>query len=264
MSEVKLEAVDEPMELATLDELDEMDHIHPDLGEESPNILQEMERELDVPFQQDPVTGEVPIYLNGSVGDNLVVLQYPTRPKSVDSRHVHDFKLKPKSQVVEVNVETELGEAYLDPSHLSSASETALRSQPYQGILKPAEGYYAVGRLSEEAFYLSVVSRIGQLRPHFASDDVQESRPTSSSTGVSSIGSSGSASTTAGQQIRSVQLSVKSTTDQTSKISGVLEFWKHANQEAYDQYEYEQGDLKESIPDAADLFEVPNSLFNFN
>lgn len=186
--------------------------------EEMPDIVEE---------DDDPVVSETPVYFAGTVGNGLSLLQFPTRKAGLaGAKHpVCGFRLKPESQVVETDVAVDMPSEFRNDLHPSHGQE----NQTYGGILKSGIGNYAVGHLSEDgSLHLALVSRSGQLRPSFGGDDQGEKK----------FGATLANPPPNPAQIRSVNLSVKSTTEQTAKYSGVLDFWKKAALEEFKTYDF--------------------------
>ncbi|GMM51381.1 hypothetical protein DASB73_023390 [Starmerella bacillaris] len=192
-----------------------------------------MEEEIFVSNEADPIISEVPVYLNNNCGSNLVVVQYPTRKANIantgNSSKISGIRLKEQSDVIEVDIENRVPTIYIDTVRQSSNLGLG---QTFSGVLNKNEGKYAVGYLHNDAFYLSLVPKTGQLRPKFKIKKVEEAVVQEEKTEQP-------------QQLRSVQMSVKSTTSEQPRCSSVLDFWRKAEKEDVVEYGTEVLDSEE-------------------
>lgn len=173
----------------------------------------------------DPVISETPVCLAGGVGGGLSLLQFPTRKAGLPGANhpVCGLRIKPNSQVIETDVAVSLPPDYHNDLHTNHEHE----NQTYGGILKAGIGRYAVGHLGDDgSLHLALVSRSGQLRPIFSDEQPDKKLGNSVVTPPNPA------------HIRSVNVSVKSSTEQSTKYSGVLDFWKKAALEDFKSYDF--------------------------
>lgn len=176
---------------------------------------------------EDEIVAEIPVYLNNRVGSDLLLLQYPTRSRSPVATSasqpdvkMSSIKVKEHSEVIEVELNSEVPSDLINAN--SSASTNMGISQIYSGTLFKNSGRYAVGYMRNGLLHLSLIPQTTQLRPKFAQNEVTQSSllPNNSTT------DSGHP-----PALRSVQMSVKSSSTEVPKHSGVLEFWRQSNKE---------------------------------
>lgn len=187
-----------------------------------------MPDEIDQMDIEDEIVAEIPVYLNNRVGSDLMLLQYPTRSKAPTGADLstqpevvtNSIKVKKQSEVVEVELNSGL------PSNLINSNAEGPTNmgimQTYAGTITKNTGRYAVGYMRNGQLHLSLVPQTTQLRPKFAQTEVTQS---------SLLQNSNLADSSQTPALKSVQMSVKSTTAEVPKHSGVLEFWRQSNKE---------------------------------
>lgn len=174
------------------------------------------------PKVEDPVVSEMPVFLNNNAGDNLVLLQYPTR-KQNQAYKASQVRLKPNSQAIETDLNLDVPSQYIDETGGSTLQGL---TQTFGGVLKDGQGRFAAGFMHDGAFHISLIPQIGQLRPKFASQVSTLLQPA-----MLQANSQAKPKDPSQPALRSVQMSVKSTSVEIPKHSGVLEFWRSANKE---------------------------------
>lgn len=184
---------------------------------------------------EDPVVSEMPVFLNNNAGENLILLQYPTRRQN-QAYKVSQVRLKPISQVIETDLNLSVPSRYIDESKGSTAQGL---TQKFAGVLKDGQGRFAAGYVHDGALHISLVPQVGQLRPKFASQSPTVLQPV-----MVQANSQAKAKDQGLPALRSVQMSVKSSAVELPKHSGVLEFWRSANKE--EAVDYEPENLEET------------------
>lgn len=183
----------------------------------------------------DEVVSEHAVYLNGRAQNDLLVLQYSTRSvESVLSENaVSELRIKPKSLVVETDVSRGLPPAYCNTAKLQSTDSSGV--QTYSGLLKPANERFAILTIDDNNdIHLNMVSCVGQLRPHF----VQNENSKSNNERSVSRSSGEAVSSVSPLRARVVQMSAKGSGERQAVYSKTLEFWKHANEEPFENLSY--------------------------
>lgn len=191
-----------------------------------------MEEDIFVSNEEDPVVSEMPVYVSCAAGANLVVAQFPTR-KAPSASTIARLRLKEKSGVLETDVESAVPASYVDETR--QTARHAL-TQTFSGVVGHEETL-AVAYQHGDALYLSLVPRAVQLRPKFApKPSEQEQAP-------------GEKQEKPAPQLRSVQMSVKSATNDAPRCSSVLDFWRKAGKEENLEYatEYVDSDARHAL-----------------
>jgi len=198
--------------------------------------------------QSDPVVSEMPVFLNNHAGNSLIVLQYPTR-KAGQTSQTTRISMKPEAQILETAIDPQL------PMQFINSSKGMHRlSQKYSGVLNENSSRFAVGYVKNNAFYITYVPRTGQMRPEFP-----DKAPLLNSAMLQTKGPEDAAN------LRSVQMSVKSTSQELPKHSVALEYWRQANKEESVNYnlgelsQHQRDDLLASQVD--DPVEVDSNIF---
>lgn len=192
-----------------------------------------MPDEIDQMDVEDEVVAEIPVYLNNRVGSDLMLLQYPTRSKAPADADpdaqpevvTNSIKVKKQSEVVEVELNSGLPSKLIN-SNAEGPTNMGIM-QTYAGTITKNTGRYAVGYMRNGQLYLSFIPQTTQLRPKFAQTEVTQS---------SLLQNSSAADNAQAPALKSVQMSVKSTTADVPKHSGVLEFWRQSNKEEPVEY----------------------------
>ncbi|PRT55442.1 DNA-directed RNA polymerase III subunit rpc5 [Wickerhamiella sorbophila] len=215
--------------------IDEIDVVESVEIEETDTTMQDMDA------KDEGIVKSVPVILSNTVGNRLAVLQYPTRKATAQNKaqDVVQVRVKPQSQVIETDIFSGLPEVYVDAEKATKWGDEGI--QTFTGLLKPGNGRYAVGKVVDGELHLSIVSQTTQLRPQF----VRYDQASSESKEITFIRPEAPAPTSAAA--RTVQMSAKTSGEQSVKFSEVLEFWKEADEEKFVSKSVQPGDQGELV-----------------
>lgn len=116
----------------------------------------------------DEIVLEYPVYYSTEYLEKLYLLQYPTRSagRQLTDRKgtgIANSRIKPKSQVIEVDVPIETTQFY---DNEKGEHWGGLNQQTFGGVAKPVEGYM-IGVFKDKELHLNPVHATAQLRPQF-------------------------------------------------------------------------------------------------
>lgn len=116
----------------------------------------------------DEIVQEFPVFYSTEYIEKLYLLQYPTRSAMrplVDSKGtgVLDSRIKPVSQVIEVDLPIETSQFY---DREKGDQWGGLDKQTFSGVAKPVQGYM-IGVFKDSELHLNPIHATAQLRPQF-------------------------------------------------------------------------------------------------
>lgn len=194
---------------------------------------------LFVSNDEDPVIEETPVYVNSAAGPYTLLAHFPTRrsthsDEDAKNGEICQVKFKEQSRLLEFQVKTPIPPNYIDPSRISSGLSKTTLVQPYTGVLTTSEtqgGKLAVAYIHDNKVFLTLVAQSAQFRPSFAHSSQQNQTSADNKDQNQSQQSQQPAQPAQPAQLRSVQMSVKSATNEQPNSSSELEFWRQAAKE---------------------------------
>lgn len=195
----------------------------------------------------DEIVLEYPVYYSNEYLEKLYLLQYPTRPAVrpfVDAKGsgIIDSRIKPKSQVFEVDVPIETSHFY---DKEKGDNWGGLNKQVFSGVAKSAEGSM-IGVFKDNELHLNPIHATAQLRPQFSYIS-QPPVPVGEAVGSSSVVDQEKAKANAPKiGPKAVHLSAKIVGDNAPSFSGALTARKKMEDEDFVKLEWFDRDSEES------------------
>lgn len=195
----------------------------------------------DADEEDDPVVQEFAVFSSNNLGDNIRLLQYPTRsvyrPLVEDQgRGIREARIKPKSGIVEVDIPLVTNKFY---DKEKGESWNNVDRQTFGGVLKQGQGRYMVGVFKEGELHVSPIHSVAQLRPQFKYFDNQMAAEKDASRSLR-------ADSATQREAKAVQMTAKSSNDLAPKYSGALAARKVADEETYTKLDWYDRDSNES------------------
>lgn len=201
----------------------------------------------------DPVVQEFSVVSTNNLGENIRLLQYPTRsvyrPFVEDQgRGVREARIKPKAGLIEVDIPIETRKFY---DKEKGDNWDQVNKQTFGGVLKQGQGRYMVGVFKDGELHVSPIHSVAQLRPQFKYFDNQMAAEKDASRSLRAE--------TSGHQkeARAVQMTAKSSSDLAPKFSGALAARKIADEEQYVKLDWFDRDSNESWDVSEKLISEP-------
>lgn len=193
----------------------------------------------DTTEDDDEILSEIPVYLSSKM-ENLMVLQYPNKTKR---GQVLSSKIKKDSGIVEL-------EMPLDPSKFFDLEKSeewgGVTTQALSGVLQSNDIYY-VGMLKEGKLSLTPLSKTAQLRPSlkYIDETAQSKRLKQAQLNKTDDHRK--------NEVKVVQMSVKSTVEAQQRLGGALEASKKLEDEHFIKYKWCESEKNDEFLQKLDI-----------
>lgn len=209
----------------------------------STNTTAAADTDVNADTDPDEIVQEFPVYFSTGLLHKLYLLQYPTRSAArplVDANRtgVLDSRLKPVSQVVEIDVPLETKKFY---DTEKGEHWNKLNKQTFSGVARPAlDGEYMIGVFKDNELHLNMVTAVAQLRPqfqHITHRNLAEAEKESKESADKE---------TAKKQPRAVQMMAMGSGENAPNFSGAISARKHMEDEDFVGMDWYDRDSDES------------------
>ncbi|ODV96314.1 hypothetical protein PACTADRAFT_49676, partial [Pachysolen tannophilus NRRL Y-2460] len=195
----------------------------------------------------DEVLSEIPIYLNDRL-KNLALLQYPNRSSKRPFSKSHntpilESRIKKESGILELDVPMNTAH-FFDSQKAIKWGE--LNTQTLSGVCKKNSIYY-VGVLNKDKdkITLTPIDTTVQMRPQLKHIDAEILEQRALKANANRSNSDYFNDPKRKNDVKVVQMSVKSTMDVNPSLGGALQAYKKAEDEQYDQMNW--NDIDENV-----------------